>query len=152
MFILPLCLLSLTSSRPTQYGVGVDADPTLARQYYRQSGSAPAILGLWLMGASELAAEVGEPLAVSVIVVAATMLLLHLRRRGGGSGGGRPGRDHRPLAAAGRFGGGGGAAGRGRGGGGAANAMLIEREGDGDGAGAGGDEGAVVAAVEGEQR
>lgn len=120
-----------------QHGVGVNADPALARQYYRQSGSAPAILGLWLMGASELAAEVGGPLAFSVVVVAATMLLFQLRKRGRGAGG-RASRGHRPLA---RFGGGG--AGARRRAAGAAGAMLIEREGDGvvgGGGGAGGGE------------
>ena len=102
------------------------ADPALARQYYRQSGSAPAILGLWLMGASELAAEVGAPIAFSVVVVAVTMLFVQLRKRGRGAGG-RPSRGHRPLGAAGRFGG--GAAARRRGGA-AHGAMMIEREGD----------------------
>lgn len=110
----------------------------MARQYYRQSGSAPAIVGLWLMGASELAAELGGPLAFSVVVVAATMLFFQLRKRGRGAGG-RPSRGHRPLEAAGRFGGGG--AGARRRAGGAAGAMLIERVGDGavDGDGGGGD-------------
>lgn len=120
------------------------ADPALARQYYRQSGSAPAVLGLWLMGASELAGEVGGPLAFSVVVVAVTMLFFQLRKRGRAAGDRRPSRGHRPLVAAaaaaagGRFGGGAGARRRA---GGAAGAMMIEREGDEvvGGGGGGGD-------------
>ncbi|CAN0499811.1 unnamed protein product, partial [Ectocarpus sp. 12 AP-2014] len=71
-----------------EHGVGVEADPALARELYRRSGSAPALLGLWMMGASDLALEIGAPLAVSAVVVAATMLAMRFlgKRPRGGSG------------------------------------------------------------------
>ncbi|CAB1117981.1 unnamed protein product [Ectocarpus sp. CCAP 1310/34] len=116
------------------HGVGVEADPALARELYRRSGSTPALLGLWMMGASDLALEIGAPRAVSAVRVAATMLAMRLlgKRHRGGSG-----RRHRQpvqVGAAAAVAGGRGRGGRGRGGGGGGpvggSALLIEREGD----------------------
>ncbi|CAM9880395.1 unnamed protein product, partial [Laminaria digitata] len=59
-----------------QHGVGVKADPTLARQYYRRSSSSPAVVGLWLMGASDVFAEVALPFALSIVVVGVTMMAM----------------------------------------------------------------------------
>ena len=130
---------TLVSLWTAQHGVGVKPDPARARQYYRQSGSAPANLGLWLMGVSELAAELGAPIAFSVVVVAVATLFVQLRKRGLGAGC-RPRRGQRPLEAAGRFGGGAAAL---RKEDGAHGAMTIERAGGkavrGNGHGRGGE-------------
>lgn len=68
-------------SNRSQHGVGVSPDPALARQYYLRSSSAPAVLGLWLMGLSDFVTEVAGPLALSMVIVGFTMVAFRLRKR-----------------------------------------------------------------------
>lgn len=53
----------------------------MARDYYRRSASAPAMLGLWLMEASDVVADIGAPLALSAMLIVAIVLVVKFFKR-----------------------------------------------------------------------